>query len=682
MRMKKFSIFILSLLFIIVFVALPSKTVLASAIDGSISGFAWSNQIGWINFITTRGSTRITDSLLTGYGWNENVGWINLNPTGGGVINDSNGNLSGSAWSNGTGFINFSGVTVNSSGIFSGTAIGDNSVSINFGCSSCSVTTDWRPISSRGTGGVSGVGSVGIGSSIINVIKASVLINNGAPYTNNKSVNLSLNQNQAVEKMAISNSPDFKNIAQEDYKENISWILSEGDGQKTVYVKFYDKNGNASPIFSANITLNPKAPDIEITKPGILEKIRELLNPLAPNFIENKEKEEELEAGLIIPEITPISFSGAFRYISTSSLLNFVLAPLPNDIKLLAEKFKKIEKTLNQFGIKKFTDILKLKNSKLSLPNLTEITSTESQIERFKSSYPKSFPVEGLSLLAINKIPTDIVFVKSSNGLIDLNVGLDLNDQGRVEQKIKTVSGSNLQLIVRPDKPVKKVTGYIVFKSKKYSQASFDFILKNMTAASILSNIKLISAINPNKIEGNKNFTEERLILSEFEYKNVKEDIYTAEIIAPDMNGQFEIVTKIEYQNELIDSKEMKLIMIVDPEGYIYKRSGTLETRISEANVSIYFLNPETNKFEIWPAVGYNQENPQKTDINGTYSFLVPAGNYYLKVEAPGYLSYKSELIESKEGSGIHINIEMKEKYWILNVFDWKYLVDTFFGGK
>ena len=118
--------------------------------------------------------------------------------------------------------------------------------------------------------------------------------------------------------------------------------------------------------------------------------------------------------------------------------------------------------------------------------------------------------------------------------------------------------------------------------------------------------------------------------------------------------------------------KEIRLITVVDPEGYIYEKNGEKETRILGAVASIYWLNPETKQYELWPAKDYQQENPQTTDVRGTYSFLVPEGYYYLTVDAPGYLSYDGKPFEVKEGSGVHINIEMKNKYWLLNFFDWK----------
>jgi|WetSurMetagenome_2_1015567.scaffolds.fasta_scaffold01475_3 hypothetical protein len=149
-------------------------SVHASATDGTIDAvnrYAWTENIGWLDFGTTAGNVHVTDSALTGYAWGENVGWISLNCSNDNscltninykVSNNSSGVLSGYAWSENVGWINFNptngGVTINSSGEFKGYAWGENVGWIVFDCTtnnSCAanggvdykVKTDWRPSS-------------------------------------------------------------------------------------------------------------------------------------------------------------------------------------------------------------------------------------------------------------------------------------------------------------------------------------------------------------------------------------------------------------------------------------------------------------------------------------------------------------------------------------------------------
>src|SRR5437660_6460285 len=122
---------------VLTFVLCSAFVVHASTSDGTIdptSKYAWGENIGWLNFGTPGGNVHITNTALTGYVWTENYGWINLSPTGSGVKNDGHGNLSGSAWSEQLGYIDFSGVKI-SSGVFTGTATGALIGKITFDCS-------------------------------------------------------------------------------------------------------------------------------------------------------------------------------------------------------------------------------------------------------------------------------------------------------------------------------------------------------------------------------------------------------------------------------------------------------------------------------------------------------------------------------------------------------------------
>jgi hypothetical protein len=75
-------------------------------------------------------------------------------------------------------------------------------------------------------------------------IAATVLINGGAVYTNIPNVNLSIAA-AGVDKISFSNNGSTYS-AQENYATSKAWILSSGDGVKTVYVKFYDTANSIS----------------------------------------------------------------------------------------------------------------------------------------------------------------------------------------------------------------------------------------------------------------------------------------------------------------------------------------------------------------------------------------------------------------------------------------------------
>ena len=294
-------IFIISL----VIVLLSPSFVFASETNGTVDStykYAWSENIGWINFEVSGGNVAITDSGITGYAWSANHGWINLNPSSSGVSNNNEGTLSGSAWGENTGWIDFAGVTIDSSGYFSGYASGTVTGQISFNCantSSCGssdfkVRTDWRPRSARPacnnstdddgdgltdypldpgcssasdtdeTDPVPVIGGGGLPPEAYSPPSApaggfSITINGGVGVTNNQYVTLSFNVGSDVKKLAISNTDDFKDASQEKYEPTIKWSLCSRfgrlvklpncpEGKYTVYAKFYTIYGRASQV--------------------------------------------------------------------------------------------------------------------------------------------------------------------------------------------------------------------------------------------------------------------------------------------------------------------------------------------------------------------------------------------------------------------------------------------------
>ncbi len=654
----------------------------ASTTDGMIDTtykYAWGANSGWINLGATNGNVHITDSALTGYAWSENYGWINLNPSNGGVSNNNEGTLSGNAWGQHLGWINFAGVTINSSGQFSGSAtVSVDNTKINFDCTRCTVKTDWRPASTRGAvagATTSGGGGGGMPSDWYYPPKApeagfKATINNNAQYTNTPTITLNLAGGPEADRMVISNFPDFRDAVQELYSATKEWNLCQGlsscpEGAYAVYVKFIAPWGRSSEVVSDNIIYQKKP---------LLAQIPEFLEGLIPDFLKPKPP-------IIIPPAlppveeavkkeTPLSMMGIWQLLPSKPIREFVLSPLPKDIRDLAAKFPTLEKTFQEVGISKITDVQKLKAVELTLPGLTKRMGLPAvKIEPGKFALPKGVPIANLTANLKQQLPAEIVFAKAGGQLIDFNIALTLDEKGDAEQKIATLVGKKLFLAVKPERPVNSVMGYVVFKSKNSrTSAKVPF---NQLAASLIFSEPTLSRIQDKSVR-----IEEKLVLSQFEYHDYDADgIYTAEIEAPVVDGEYEIITVFDYKETTLakrEVREVRLVAVIDPEGYVYEKQGDRETRIPGAVVSLFWLNPETEDYELWPAKEYQQENPQVTDVRGTYSFLVPEGFYYLKVETPGYLTYDGKPFEVKEGSGIHVNIELKVQYWWLKLVDWK----------
>lgn len=646
------------------FFAFFTKSVFASSTDGIIDPaykYAWGENIGWINFGASNGNVHVTDSGLSGYALSETVGWIYLED----VINDGQGNLSGYAWGENVGYIKFNptngGVIINSSGEFTGSALGENIGWIIFG-GDYKVKTDWRPRSARPacnnasdddsdgkTDYPADPGCSSLDDTDETNISGGGVISGGGGI----SAPSIPSQEQSVTEVK-------KEIKLETQVKEKILIIPEVIKETVVEV---------IPEITKKVSETAKGAPKKIVEE--IKKVPEILKPLVPGFLKPKSPETkppEVSIEELVAKEAPLVFQGKWQLLSTEPIREFVLAPLPKSIRNLAQKFPELEKTLEEVGISKITDVAKLKSVKLTLPGLTERAGLPmAKIEPGKFALPQGVPVAKLSPAIKQQLPTEIVFAKTGGELIDFNIDLSVTDKGEPQQKITTISGKPLQLVVKPDKPVKSVNGYVVFKSKASQPTSLELPLNSLLASVIFANPVFV------KTQDQPVRVEEKLVLLEFEYTDPDGDgIYTAEIQAPLIEGEYEIITVMDFEDPELGKKEIRLTTVIDPEGYLYEKDGDKETRIPGAIISLFWLNPETKQYELWPAKEYQQENPQTTDVRGTYSFLVPEGYYYLKAEAPGYLVYDGKPFQVKEGSGIHINMELKTKYWWLNIVDWK----------
>ena len=596
--------------------------VFASTTNGTIDTtykYAWGENLGWISFGCDNCGVTVNDATITGLAWSKQYGWIKLNPDNSGVKNNAEGVLSGFAWGKNIGWIDFTGVTIDTSGLFSGyaTVKHDNS-RINFSCmtgDSCAtadfrVKTDWRPASTRTSG----------------------------------------NNN-----------------------------LGGGGG------------GHPIPPLPAPI-INP----IITVSDNIAKIVDKVSGSILDLFKPKKISETNL---VVVPKVAPNSFKTRWNLLPVQAISSFVFAPLPYEVRALANKFPELNKTFKEVGVERLTDLSKLNGVTLNLPGLTALTNTLanvgtqrlSEVNKLngvtlgvpgfsnlnqkmlnsvgtgKIALVGGLPIAKFSLVAKQNLPTEFVFARTASELVDLKVAMSIGDTGQVTQNIETLPGKTMRLVVKPISKARNVTGYFVFKSATPRVSQNKIFRESLTASALFATNDLVQS-TPLPLP-----IEKKLVLSTFEYTDPDHDgIYTADVVSPVVPGEYEIITVIDYIDPVLGSRKMSMIAVIDPEGYIYEKNNGKETRIPSAIVSLYYLNISTKKYELWNAKDYSQDNPQITDVRGTYSFLVPEGSYYFEVEAPGYNHYQSKVFVVGGGSGIHQNIELNSGGSFLADLDWK----------
>ena len=95
------------------------------------------------------------------------------------------------------------------------------------------------------------------------ISQPTIQINGGAKYTSQQVVNVVLNPVAEPAKMVISNRRFDKRLEWLNYESYLDWNLEDGDGEKTIYVRFKKHNGELSEQYSASIILDTKPPTIE-----------------------------------------------------------------------------------------------------------------------------------------------------------------------------------------------------------------------------------------------------------------------------------------------------------------------------------------------------------------------------------------------------------------------------------
>jgi fibronectin type 3 domain-containing protein len=94
-----------------------------------------------------------------------------------------------------------------------------------------------------------------------------VVINNGQKITNNRDVTLNLAAPIGTSYMMISNDSLFSVSSWERYSSSKSWRLEPGDGEKWIYVKFKDVDGNVCmDFYQSSITLDTQAHIISVSE--------------------------------------------------------------------------------------------------------------------------------------------------------------------------------------------------------------------------------------------------------------------------------------------------------------------------------------------------------------------------------------------------------------------------------
>ncbi|MBI4094227.1 MAG: hypothetical protein HY436_00275 [Candidatus Liptonbacteria bacterium] len=591
----------------------------ASTTDGTVDAtnrYAWSENTGWIDFGSTAGNIHITDSALTGYAWGENIGWVSLNCSNTSscatvdykVANNNEGTLSGYAWSENAGWIQFD----------------------------------------PSAGGVT-INSSGVFSG----------------YAWGENIGwISFN---------CSNTTSCATV---DYKISTDWRPASARSTPSTTTSgggnlgFVPAPAPPSPTSTPPAALPPEAPPPEeAASSSLVSRLPEGLRRFIPApFRREPAPVVPSPPPPLVSREAPPAFRGVWNLVDLDPVRAFVLAPLPREVRVLTQKFPTLEAVLHEVGVERIADLQKLQAVKLKLPGISEIAAVpEGRVAPGALEIPKGIPLANLGPEFKRRLPSEVLFVRGAAEFVDVPVRLTVDEAGVARQRIQTISGTALLLSVRIEQPVKAVRGFVVFK-KKVPRPSSLLVPRESLSASLFFASAVFAEEQRAPVRA-----EEEFVLVEFEYADPDGDgIYTAQIQAPAVDGEYEIITVMDYEDPSLGVREIRLTTVVDPEGYIFEQSGRKEVRIPDAEVSLFLLDPQSGQFALWPAKEFRQANPQVTDVRGTYSFLVPEGTYRLEISAPGYRQYVGEPFVVEEGTPVHENVALRATFSFLTALSWQ----------
>ena len=84
---------------------------------------------------------------------------------------------------------------------------------------------------------------------------------------------------------------------------------------------------------------------------------------------------------------------------------------------------------------------------------------------------------------------------------------------------------------------------------------------------------------------------------------------------------------------------------------------------LAGAKIEVNYFDAESSSRYLWDALAFGQNNPQTTNTKGEFNFFLPAGKYFLRVEAEGYYSENSEIFVLEEGLPLAANIKLEKSF-------------------
>lgn len=120
--------------------------------------------------------------------------------------------------------------------------------------------------------------------------------------------------------------------------------------------------------------------------------------------------------------------------------------------------------------------------------------------------------------------------------------------------------------------------------------------------------------------------------------------------------GLYQLKTKSVDGAENKTERMLNSVIVLEPG----KILGTETSFVEEAEVRIYYQDPESKVWTLWDGKPFGQVNPQLTNEQGEYRYYLPAGSYYFEIKATGYKKLTSEIFTLSKSTPINADFALE----------------------
>ncbi len=237
-------------------------------------------------------------------------------------------------------------------------------------------------------------------------------------------------------------------------------------------------------------------------------------------------------------------------------------------------------------------------------------------------------------------------------------------------KRIETTSGGGIDLLVRPEQEAHSITARLYQQEQHIAQQTQAF--NTVGSNSFLSRLR--TTLFKTQVAHAQTTKQEQShwIKGYMFEKDTTIDAFAANIDLPSLRtGTYKLVVSINYEDGT-QTHITKPISISKPGTIISEGTCQQNNTISKARIEIMYQN-HNGSFVPWPGALYGNENPIITDTEGRYTLHLPAGAYYLKIDAPRHDTHQTNVfvVDAPTIINEHIILPKKPSSFWQHTFDW-----------